>query len=148
MIDREKVLKGLECCSMNGNGCRQCPYNKDCDEMPDYGNAHLCSDAMELLKEQQETIASLQSTICKLNAALAEQPEDKELHLDDLDALVNMIAIKAKAEGRFFSPYEVGLALVQRGQHDDRFKWGEVIKYSPSEVEQILNEVKQDADGA
>ena len=74
---------------------------------------------------------------------LLKQPIDKELHLDDLDALVNMIAIKAKAEGRFFSPYEVGLALVQRGQHDERFKWGEVIKYSPSEVEQILNEVMQ-----
>lgn len=119
MIDKEKVLTGLECCSMNGKGCRQCPYNKECDVMPDFGNAQLCSDALELLK----------------------QPEDKELHLADLDALVNMIAIKAKAEGRFFSPYEVGLALVQRGQHDERFKWGEVIKYSPSEVEQILNEV-------
>ena len=124
MADLEKVLKGLECCCMNGKGCRQCPYNKDCDEMPDYGNAYLCSDALELLK----------------------QPVDKELHLDDLDMLVNMIAIKAKAEGRFFSPYEVGLALVQHGQHDERFEWGEVIKYSPSEVEQILNEVNQDVE--
>ena len=122
MIDLEKVLKGLECCSMNGSGCKRCPYNKDCDEMSDYGNAQLCSDALELLK----------------------QPVDKELHLADLDMLVNMIAIKAKAEGRFFSPYEVGLALVQHGQHDERFKWGEVIKYSPSEVEQILNEVMQE----
>ena len=54
MIDKEKVLTGLECCSMNGNGCKRCPYNKDCDEMPDYGNAQLCSDALELLKEQPE----------------------------------------------------------------------------------------------
>ena len=122
MIDKEKVLTGLECCRMNGSGCKRCPYNKDCDEMPDYGNAQLCSDALELLK----------------------QPEDKELHLDDLDMLVKMIAVKAKAEGRFFSPYEVGLALVAHGQHDDRFKWGDVIKYSPSEVEQILNEVSQE----
>ena len=53
MIDREKVLKGLECCSMNGSGCKRCPYNKDCDEMPDYGNAQLCSDALELLKERE-----------------------------------------------------------------------------------------------
>ena len=75
---------------------------------------------------------------------LLKQPEDKELHLDDLDMLVKMIAIKTKADGRFFSPYEVGLALVAHGQHDERFKWGEVIKYSPSEVEQILNEVMQD----
>ena len=54
MIDRKKVLSGLECCRMNGKGCRQCPYNKECDEMPDFGNAYLCSDALELLKEQQE----------------------------------------------------------------------------------------------
>lgn len=52
MIDKGKVLTGLECCRMNGKGCRQCPYNKDCDEMPDFGNAYLCSDALELLKEQ------------------------------------------------------------------------------------------------
>ena len=52
MIDKEKVLTGLECCRMNGKGCRQCPYNKDCDEMPDYGNAQLCSDALELLKDE------------------------------------------------------------------------------------------------
>ena len=123
MIDREKVLKGLECCcSMTGEACRQCPYDEECAEMIGSGSAHLCSDALELLKE----------------------PEDKELHLADLDALVNMIAMKAKADGRFFSPYEVGLALVQFGQHDERFKWGEVIKYSPSEVERILNEVMKD----
>lgn len=54
MIDKEKVLTGLECCRMNGNGCKRCPYNKDCDEMPDFGNAYLCSDALELLKSQPE----------------------------------------------------------------------------------------------
>ena len=54
MADLQKVMQGLECCSMNGKGCRQCPYNKDCDEMPDYGNAHLCSDALELLKSMSD----------------------------------------------------------------------------------------------
>lgn len=127
MVDREKVIKGLECCFGSiGKACpMECPYRVEClmqdDKLHMYSVMH---DAMELLK----------------------QPEDKELHLDDLDALVNMIAIKAKAEGRFFSPYEVGLALVQRGQHDERFKWGEIIKYSPCEVEQILNEVSQDGE--
>jgi len=73
VADREKVLKGLKCCSMNGNGCRQCPYNKDCDEMPDYGNAHLCSDALELLNEQKyghwirspKFLSEAQCSICK-----------------------------------------------------------------------------------
>ena len=57
MIDKEKVLTGLECCRMNGNGCKRCPYNKDCDEMPDYGNAQLCSDALELLNKQTQWIS-------------------------------------------------------------------------------------------
>ena len=116
MAYREKVIMGLECCSVK-QSCSECPWKGlDC-------NDRLQLAALELLKE----------------------PEDKELHLDDLDMLVNMIALKAIAADRFFSPYEVGLALVQRGQHDERFKWGEVIKYSPSEVEQILNEVINDA---
>jgi len=61
MIDKEKVLTGLECCRMNGNGCKRCPYNKDCDEMPDFGNAQLCSDALELLKKDAERITFLET---------------------------------------------------------------------------------------
>ena len=34
----------------------------------------------------------------------------------------------------------INLALVERGQSDKRFKWGETIRYTPSEVQQIINE--------
>lgn len=55
MIDKGKVLKGLECCcSMTGEACRQCPYDEECAEMIGSGSAHLCSDALELLKEKQK----------------------------------------------------------------------------------------------
>ena len=57
MPDREKVLKGLECCaSMNGSACRECPYSSECIdyEVPyPTGTAHLAADALELLKEQK-----------------------------------------------------------------------------------------------
>ena len=53
MTEREKVLKGLECCcSMTGDACRQCPYDEECAEMIGSGSAHLCSDALELLKDE------------------------------------------------------------------------------------------------
>ena len=45
MVDREKVIKGLECCAV---GCRSgCPYSDidDCESM-------LCADALALLKAQ------------------------------------------------------------------------------------------------
>ena len=75
MIDREKVQKGLECCrEMNGNACQKCPYISDCDNLS-AGVPHLTSDALELLKEQQETISSFQGTIHKLNATLEAQPD-------------------------------------------------------------------------
>jgi membrane protease subunit (stomatin/prohibitin family) len=34
----------------------------------------------------------------------------------------------------------INLALVERGQSDKRFKFGETIRYTPSEVQQIINE--------
>ena len=50
MIDRDKVIKGLEHCAEDG--CKGCPYNEDC-EMED-GFTALARDAMELLKAQEE----------------------------------------------------------------------------------------------
>ena len=54
MADREKVLKGLECCcQMNGNVCRtECPYRDECIENECVGTAHLCANALELLKNE------------------------------------------------------------------------------------------------
>ena len=57
MPNREKVIKGLECCaSMNGSACRECPYSSECIdyEVPyPTGTAHLAADALVLLKEQE-----------------------------------------------------------------------------------------------
>ena len=80
MADREKILEGLEQCS--SDGCtRGCTYFR-----VSHCLATLEKDALELLKEQQETIVSLQGTICKLNAALAEQPEQKHGHWKQVEA--------------------------------------------------------------
>lgn len=49
---REKVIRGLECCSQQRGGpelCEQCPYN---DEPFPCGNA-LIRDTLSLLKEQE-----------------------------------------------------------------------------------------------
>jgi hypothetical protein len=56
MINREKVIKGLECCSaMSGEECRKCPYHDECygTDLP-YGMPHLASDALQLLEEQEQ----------------------------------------------------------------------------------------------
>ena len=45
MIDREKVIKGLLCCSKDD--CRGCPYASDC-ALTD-GFSVLAGDALELL---------------------------------------------------------------------------------------------------
>ena len=39
---------------MNGNVCRtECPYSDECIENECVGTAHLCANALELLKEQE-----------------------------------------------------------------------------------------------
>lgn len=52
MIDREKVLKGLECCSqMAGEVCRKCPYVDEWEEGEGACTAHLAANALVLLQE-------------------------------------------------------------------------------------------------
>ena len=54
MTDREKVLKGLECCAAtNSDECRKCPYSDECWIDSLYGISHLAGDALALLKEQE-----------------------------------------------------------------------------------------------
>ena len=58
MIDREKVIKGLECCANGNSGkcIKECPYdfvnNANC-------TADMARDALELLKDQDEIIDAL-----------------------------------------------------------------------------------------
>ena len=56
MVDREKVIKGLECCS---KGCSQnCPYFEI-----DGCNALLANDAIALLKEQEAHVLTLDEAV-------------------------------------------------------------------------------------
>ena len=65
MIDKDKVLKGLECCcSMTGEACRQCPYDEECAKMIGSGSAHLCSDALELLKDEPSLVLNIVKFNC------------------------------------------------------------------------------------
>lgn len=55
MIDREKVIKGLECCADGDCKGHECPYHHNLPE--DWNkfdcNTELARDALELLKEQE-----------------------------------------------------------------------------------------------
>lgn len=72
MADREKVYKGLECCKRkDGNECKVCPYTES-----EYCTEDMVTDALALLKEQQEQVDRL----IEENASNAEMAEGlKEL---------------------------------------------------------------------
>ena len=59
-MDREKVIKGLECCCTHivGMNCGRCPYE---DDDISYCTSALTYDALALLKEQQQRIEILES---------------------------------------------------------------------------------------
>jgi len=64
MIDEDKVIKGLKHCSSN-QACRECVYHGvHCID-------DMCADALELLKQQKETIVTL-----ALNKEKAEQTRE------------------------------------------------------------------------
>lgn len=55
MTEREKVIRGLECCAQGSlSNCEECPYTGiGCSE-------HLCADALALLKEQEARVMTLE----------------------------------------------------------------------------------------
>ena len=60
MVDKEKVIKGLECCafSKRGDKCEQCPYFSGCET--EYGAfVELAHDALALLKAQEPRLLTL-----------------------------------------------------------------------------------------
>ena len=65
MVDREKVIKGLECCTMECTyehpfRCKGCPYSQDdapCEALP------VKRDALALLKEQDDLGAELTNAV-------------------------------------------------------------------------------------
>ena len=57
MLDREKVIKGLETCYCPLLKCENCPYH----DLPDEQSCNdvLCLDALTLLKEQEKETKAL-----------------------------------------------------------------------------------------
>ena len=84
MPDREKVIKGLECCaSMNGDACRECPYSSECvagEVLYQTGTAHLAADALALLKKQEQKWISVEDRLPEIrHAVLAYSPFHKNI---------------------------------------------------------------------
>ena len=52
MIDKEKIIKGLEQCKTVNGKCNECPYD---DGLINFTacTSKLCNDALELLKEYE-----------------------------------------------------------------------------------------------
>jgi len=79
MLDREKVINGLECCSQEIK-CGFCPYWND-DTEGFACSTNLAKDALALLKEQEEEIENLKQTAQSMMEGvclLKEQEAEKE----------------------------------------------------------------------
>ncbi len=64
MPDREKVIKGLECCtSPSPSYCRQCSYKGKPDDYPHCVHNRLQPDALALLKAQEPRVMTLEEVI-------------------------------------------------------------------------------------
>ena len=68
MKDREKVIRGLECCVKHDEDFKtcsslDCPYLDDCDSINHFVKASLIRDALELLKEQEPRVMTLKEVI-------------------------------------------------------------------------------------
>ena len=58
-IDREKVIKGIKCCTNGGICISECPYFKDVPMTDGRCITALQADTLDLLKEQEAEIRQL-----------------------------------------------------------------------------------------
>lgn len=87
-MDREKVIKGQECCQISMSEenpfekCEECPYNHIGISVQDCRSV-LSGNTLELLKEQQQQIWEFQDQVEYLTDKLKEQktvkPQDAEM---------------------------------------------------------------------
>ena len=69
MIDKDKIVSGLEHCRMSQEGCRECPYFGHRDDFSFGCNySSLCSDALDLINALLLRPAAVQPVV---NANLA-----------------------------------------------------------------------------
>lgn len=114
LINREKVIKGLECCSFAWNiqeppNCRNCPYTDEDFGTCQIPNTTLIDDALELLKKDQIELAELQATLDLANGKLINMGYEIYNCDDGRDALKN--TIKAIQEPRVLTIDEFDQAL-------------------------------------
>lgn len=83
MPDREKVIKGLKCCSaMSGDECCKCPYSSECLGVNcPVGMPHLANDALELLKEQEPRILDFDELEDWDNAVWFEEKDERDCYI-------------------------------------------------------------------
>lgn len=96
---------------------------------------------LELLKIERECVTrqspcNEKSKLCDRNCGECDIAQNDLELIEMYDFVIGMLEMQTE---RRFTPYEVGLAMVTAGQNDIRFKLGETIRYSPSEVEKILS---------
>lgn len=116
MPDMEKTIKELERFKTD--------FKPFCGNGSDWARV---DDAISLLKEQQETISSLQGTIRKLSAALGQQPERKPGHwkyamicsVCNEPLRINLDGRKPESEGIFCCPH-CGARMDEEVNQDDR----------------------------
>ena len=78
MVDREKVLSGLECCADPDTECGDCPYFNhtyfypDCKETMMQSVRELLKADQTYLKEQDKKVKKLENEISELRETLTE----------------------------------------------------------------------------
>lgn len=87
MIDREKIIKGLETCSIKTGAlrCLECPYTKEERNTDKWCTRGLHRDILALLKEQDKTIKSLTEEKERL---LSERIAELRHNIDALHAVM------------------------------------------------------------
>ena len=133
MIEREKVMRGLECCMRenNTNMCGDCPYH-DSSETRFGCMRSAMRDALALLREQEPRVLTLEE--------IKLLPDESDVFLEEIDCIVVAATISrqgekwgARTDSTFFYGIESTSYESDEYYNDDYGRWWRLWTSRPTE---------------
>ena len=84
-LNREQIIKALECCTRSGKHCTECVYFYRA--VDDICAPYMIEDALSLIKELTEEVENYRNELGEVRFALAEANNDKKELTDENERL-------------------------------------------------------------
>ncbi len=125
MAELEKVIQGLECCTVRCNKCSECPYGEDGEGEIICHEDNMLNDALSLLKKQNQKEKECEKYAHKTSAAIESLQENLKEKRAIIKEITDGVLTDLIETGKLIPPMVMSLDDMQAIE-EGQFIWIEV----------------------